>query len=521
MLFNSYEFVFAYMPLTFVLLFALRARSSTAAVWFLLGASLFFYGWWSISHVPLLLGSVVFNYACGKSISRVAAVDRARAKRLLVLPIAGDLLLLGYFKYANLALDALHHLPGVEMHRLDVVLPLGISFYTFTQIAFLVDASEGKIDDPKFCSYGLFVTYFPHLIAGPILHHRPMMAQFQTWAAFRLNLGNVAAGFSYFCIGLGKKVLIADSIAPYADAVFDAAKAGTLLTLLEAWGGVLAYSAQLYFDFSGYSDMAIGLGLMMGISLPLNFNSPYQASSIIEFWRRWHMTLSRFLRDYLYISLGGNRRGVWRQYLNMMLTMLLGGLWHGANWTFLAWGGLHGFFLAMNHGYRALTTSLGYDPLGLSRPSGRAVAWSLTMLAVALGWVLFRADSFSSAANIIRSMFGTNGIVLPHALRQYLGALDGVVTFGGAFGNGIVQDWTTAWTIILAALAGAILLPNSQYLFRNASLWPDNELSAGNLPATRAVAWRPSIGWLAVIAAIFVCSLFRMTGVSTFLYYQF
>ena len=521
MLFNSYEFVFAYMPLTFALLFALRTQSTAAAVWFLFGASLFFYGWWSVIHVPLLLASVVFNYAWGRSIARVATADRARAKRLLVLPVAANLLLLGYFKYANFVLDALHHIPAISSQHLDIVLPLGISFYTFTQIAFLVDASEGKVEQLRFSSYGLFVTYFPHLIAGPILHHRPMMAQFRMREAFRVNSAHLAAGFSYFCIGLGKKVLIADVIAPYADSVFGAVKAGTTLTFLEAWSGVLAYTSQLYFDFSGYSDMAIGLGLMMGISLPLNFNSPYQALSIIEFWRRWHMTLSRFLRDYLYISLGGNRRGVSRRYLNLMLTMLLGGLWHGANWTFLAWGGLHGLYLAVNHGYRALVAYLGYDPLALSRGVGQVASWGLTMLAVVLGWVLFRADSFASASSIIQSMIGMNGIAFPGPLRQYLGALDGVVTFGGAFANGLAQNWGEAWVIIFAAFATATLMPNTQYLFRNAARWSDDERSAGALSAMRRLVWQPGVGWFVVVSIIFVWCLVRMTGVTTFLYYQF
>jgi D-alanyl-lipoteichoic acid acyltransferase DltB (MBOAT superfamily) len=263
---------------------------------------------------------------------------------LLASAIAVNLILLGYFKYANFFADNLNHFAGTALPIGQVILPLGISFFTFTQIAFLVDTYQGKVKEFNFVHYTLFVTYFPHLIAGPVLHHKEMMPQFAKRNVCHLNWDNVAVGLSIFVLGLAKKVLIADSLAEFATPIFSAVAAGGQPMLFEAWIGALAYTLQLYFDFSAYSDMAIGISLMFNVRLPMNFNSPYKATSIIDFWRRWHMTLSRFLRDYLYIPLGGSRNGKAQRYLNLMITMLLGGLWHGAGWTFVIWGGLHGFY---------------------------------------------------------------------------------------------------------------------------------------------------------------------------------
>jgi len=336
MLFNSYPFLLGFLPVTLIGFFAIgRVSRPGAAAWLTL-ASLVFYGWWSPAYVALLLASIAFNYTLGARIARARARDEpALARRLLIAAVTIDLATLGYFKYANFFLDTLTTVSGITLPAARVILPLGISFFTFTQIAFLVDAYRGIAREYNPIHFALFVTYFPHLIAGPILHHKEMMPQFARPRIYVPHAGNLAVGATIFAIGLFKKTVLADRIAPFVAPVFDGA-AATPPTLLVAWGGALAYTFQLYFDFSGYSDMAIGLSRLFGVQLPLNFASPYKSRSIIEFWRRWHMTLSRFLRDYVYFALGGNRRGRLRRYVNLFLTMLLGGLWHGAGWTFVA-----------------------------------------------------------------------------------------------------------------------------------------------------------------------------------------
>lgn len=309
-------------------------------------------------------------------------------KSLLGAAITANLLLLAYYKYANFFVSSLSSAAGWESINLDIILPIGISFFTFTQVAFLVDTYQGKVKEYNFAHYLLFVTYFPHLIAGPVLHHKEMMPQFADKKTYLPSADNFAIGLSIFVIGLSKKVLIADNIAPLANPVFEI---NAHPALVESWFGALAYAMQLYFDFSGYSDMAIGLSRLFGVRLPLNFNSPYKAENIIDFWRRWHMTLSRFLRDYLYIPLGGNRNGSFARFRNLFITMLLGGLWHGAGWTFVIWGGLHGIYLGINHGWHFLQEKLGLSASQSLR--SKIVARSITFLAVLVAWVFFRAPS--------------------------------------------------------------------------------------------------------------------------------
>ncbi|SFQ32664.1 MBOAT family protein, partial [Variovorax sp. 770b2] len=276
---------------------------------------------------------------------------------------------------------------------------------TFTQIAFLVDCWQGKVHERSFIHYLLFVTYFPHLIAGPVLHHAQMMPQFANPATYRADGNKIALGLAMFTFGLAKKLLIADPLGQYADLLFNGVHNGVQPTLYTSWFGVLAYTLQIYFDFSGYSDMAVGLSLCLGVRLPLNFNSPYKSTSIIEFWRRWHISLSGFLRDYLYVPLGGNRKGLARRYLNLFLTMLLGGLWHGANWTFVIWGALHGTFLMINHIWNARFRRDGKTRSRLTRLLG----WLLTILCVMVAWVVFRAESMHAATDIYKGMLGLHG----------------------------------------------------------------------------------------------------------------
>ncbi|WP_197678983.1 MBOAT family O-acyltransferase [Pseudomonas mandelii] len=296
----------------------------------------------------------MFNYTVGYIIAKNHERARAKSKAALYVGVISNLLLLCYYKYSNFFLGEVARSTGVHMPTLELVLPLGISFFTFTQIAFLVDAWKGKAQEYNFWHYLLFVTWFPHLIAGPILHHGQMMPQFKDPEIYRIRSRNISIGVALFAVGLGKKLLLADPISTYADPVFHAAATGQAIGPMIAWVGAIAYTLQIYFDFSGYSDMAVGLSMLFGIHLPINFNSPYKARNIIEFWRRWHMTLSQFLRDYLYIPLGGNRKGETRRLVNLMLTMLLGGLWHGANWTFVIWGALHGAYLCINHMFQKI-----------------------------------------------------------------------------------------------------------------------------------------------------------------------
>jgi alginate O-acetyltransferase complex protein AlgI len=410
MLFNSYEFIFLYLPVVLAGFFLLGLRRPRAAAIWLVIASLAFYGYWSIAALPLLVLSACTNYAFGKAIARATARDDRRAGPLLFAAVSLNLVVLGFFKYANFFVRVANHTISVAFHghpldALDIILPIGISFFTFTQIAFLVDCREGKVRETNFTHYLLFVTYFPHLIAGPIIHHAQMMPQFARRATYALSADNIAAGLILFTIGLVKKVLVADGdLATYSNAVFNAAVDGAEPQAMAGWAAAVAYTLRIYFDFSGYTDMALGLSKLFNIELPINFASPFQATNIIEFWRRWHMSLSAFLRDYLYIPLGGNRKGKLRRHINLLITMLLGGLWHGAGGTFVVWGGLHGLYLVANHLWRDMVPR-GLEQF-LPRPLARAVGVVFTFASVAIAFVWFRAAGTPAALHMLKGMFG-------------------------------------------------------------------------------------------------------------------
>ncbi len=313
--------------------------------------------------------------------------------------------------------------------------------------------------DTSFVHYCLFVTFFPQLIAGPIVHHAEVIPQFEKGDAFKIHLENLWVGLTIFVIGLYKKIIFADGIAVYADSVFAAALQNP--TFFEAWGGTLAYTFQIYFDFSGYSDMAIGLARIFGIRLPLNFHSPYKAVNIVEFWRRWHMTLSRFLRDYLYFPLGGNRKGQPRRYANLMIVMLLGGLWHGAGWTFVIWGGLHGLYLAINHAWHVLRRALGHG-LSNSTAWGRGLSRLLTSLAVVVAWTFFRGESWQGSLAILKGMAGLNGVVLPSRIMAELGGLSTALEGLGVSAGKLRFLDISAFGWLAALLAVVWLAPNTQ-----------------------------------------------------------
>lgn len=458
MLFNSYGFIFLFLPIVLVGFFWLARTSHAFAAGWLALASLFFYGYWNPAYIGLLLGSIACNYAFGLWIAKAGVRhDAGGKKRLLVVAIASNLALLGYYKYANFFAGSVNSVAGTHWSLAEIILPLGISFFTFTQIAFLVDTYQGKVKEYNFIHYTLFVTYFPHLIAGPVLHHKEMMPQFAHAATYRINWENVATGLMLFTLGLCKKTLLADPLAPFANGVFDGVQQGMLPTSYEAWAGALAYTLQIYFDFSGYTDMALGIALMFGIRLPINFDSPYKATSIIEFWRCWHMTLSRFLRDYLYFPLGGNRKGRLRRYLNLMATMLLGGLWHGAGWTFVLWGALHGVYLAINHLWRDWVVER--TPRFLPRWLSALAGGMLTFGAVVTAWVLFRSADVSQAAVMLKAMFGleSNPITFDEVLHGKL------LLTTDLSGRDLVK-------LLVFGLAWVWLLPNSARLkFRQGS----------------------------------------------------
>ncbi len=523
MLFNSYSFIFLFLPITYVgMLWLGRFGPRLASLWLGL-ASLTFYAVWDSRFVLLLIASIGFNYSAGYWIGLCrtgSANANMQAKFFTSVAIIANLALLVYFKYTNFFIDSVNHFFDGEISLLHIILPLGISFFTFTQIAFLVDVYRGIAREYNFIHYLLFVTWFPHLIAGPVLHHKQMMPQFSHDETYRINLDNIVVGLTVFTLGLAKKVLIADNLSEFATPIFAAATSGVTLKFFEAWVGALAYTLQLYFDFSGYSDMAIGLSLVFNVRLPLNFNSPYKAVNIIDFWRRWHMTLSSFLRDYLYIPLGGSQKGPTRRYINLMVTMLLGGLWHGAGWTFLVWGGLHGLYLMVNHGWRELKVRLKWREGGRLARLGSG---ALTFLAVVVAWVFFRADSFASALAILSGLTGLNGMSLPGVIHNKMAVYFNI--------DGISIADSVGGMALFSIFVGFFLVwfcPNVQQIMRNyRPTWedmmrkgePDLSLPSGQV--ARFLIWRPTASHAVTLGLLFYCCFISLNKVSEFLYFQF
>ena len=362
---------------------------------FLVFASLFFYSWWNIAYLPIILSSLLFNYVIGNSLNENFKKVQLHKKSLLSFGIVSNLALLAYFKYTDFFIENYNTVFDGSVPLLHLALPLAISFFTFQQIAYLVDSYRGETAEYDFLNYALFVTFFPQLIAGPIVHHSEMMPQFASRWNLVKNYRNIALGLFIFSIGLFKKVVIADSFATWATMGFNA----NGLNFFEAWATSLSYTFQLYFDFSGYTDMAIGAALLFNIKLPINFNSPYKAVDIQDFWRRWHITLSRFLKDYIYIPLGGNRKGSVRTYVNLLATFIIGGIWHGAGWTFIFWGFLHGMALVIHRFWKAI---------GMNMP--KVLAWFITFNFINIAWVFFRAKDWSEALMVLGGMVAVKDV---------------------------------------------------------------------------------------------------------------
>lgn len=489
MLFNSYEFIFLFLPVTLFIYFLLNKKRLTvaASAWLLL-ASLVFYSWWNVKYLPLILVSILFNYTIGYLLVEHDSVKKQSIskKSIFVFGLFCNIVFLGYFKYMDFFFENMNAIFSTNLPLMKIILPLGISFFTITQIAFLVDCYEGLVEDRRLLSYALFVTFFPHLLAGPILHHKEMMPQFEATRNKVLNYRNMSHGLFLFFVGLFKKVIIADYLAQYVKIGFDTAPH---LNMVEAWVTSLSYTLQLYFDFSGYSDMAIGVGLLFNIVLPVNFNSPYKATSIIDFWKRWHMSLTNFITTYLYSPIIRSFRKVTfaKSMVATFLAMFIAGIWHGAGWTFVVWGALHGGALVVNHLWKKRKL-----------PMPTALGWILTFMFVNISFVFFRAKDMAAGFKVLSGMVGVNGI-LPATMAKFALSDLGRGRFWKALLSGIKGNDGTLW-ILLVILGITLLVRNSTQM--------END-------------FKPSWKALAFVVVISFYTLLNMNKVSEFLYFQF
>ena len=530
MLFNSSTFLLQFLPIVlggFVLLSWLGLRRFSG-LW-LTAASFVFYGWWNAANVPILVGSIAFNYILG------GRLMRSPNRGLLIAGIVVNVTLLAFFKYTGFAVEVARELSGADWSVPSIVLPLAISFFTFQQIAYLVDANGGAVTEHGFLNYCLFITFFPHLIAGPITHHREMLSQFGNPDRFRPRWDLASVGSTLFLVGLFKKVMVADPFGAYATPVFEAAREGGV-QFVDAWGGALAYALQIYFDFSGYSDMAIGLGLLFGIALPPNFNSPYKARNVIEYWSRWHMTLTRFLTAYVFnpIVVALTRRRAARGLplprrgrmsletfavlvaMPTVFTMFVSGVWHGAGWQFVIFGLLHGVFLVVAHAWRWWKVRRGV-PLDGGGAAPIAGSVLLTFLCATVALVFFRAADVDAALDVLRGMAGLNGASLP---ANVAGLADGLGI--GAGDARLVDVWLAPRLVVFLFVVWA--LPNSNQWLRDyptaLGLVSRPSWIEALLPAAR---WKPSLTFgIAVGSISTITLLYAVSSAPTeFLYFQF
>ena len=515
MIFSSWQFIFVFLPAALAGFFLLPPRFRAARKVWLLLASFVFYGFWKLEYVPLMALSIGFNYAVSETLVRW----RGRRGRdgLVVVGVAANLLLLGAYKYANFVAQIFGLITHRDLGHFQILLPLAISFFTFTQIAYVVDVYRDESRHHRFLDYALFVVLFPHLIAGPIVRHWEIIPQFAD-RDLRPDRTDLGVGVALFLMGLFKKVLLADAVAGPANAIFGLAATGGTVTCFDAWFGTLAYALQIYFDFSGYSDMAIGLARLFSIRFPMNFFSPYQAGSITEFWSRWHITLTRFLREYVYFPLGGNRCSPWRHTRNILVTMLLSGLWHGAGWTFVVWGGLHGVCLVVAHQWKQLRERCGWawDRHRLYR----AATMSLTFLVVILGWVLFRANDFPTAGRMFASLFGLHGFTVPFGVGEAQLGLGRVASvLGAVIVNTPVPGVSYRFLIhaIVVLLAVVWFAPNSQQWL--AAYAPILEKIPS--PSRWSLRLNPAVGFGFGVGFFLVVRSFFASPATPFLYFNF
>jgi D-alanyl-lipoteichoic acid acyltransferase DltB (MBOAT superfamily) len=515
MLFNSYDFIFLFLPCTLAGFFLFGAFGyKRSASLFLVLASLFFYGYWDANYLPLLLGSVLLNFSLGRWLSPgERATDKLR-QALLLIGVSLNLLALSYFKYTGFFIETINALTAGALRAEHIVLPLAISFFTITQIAYLVDAYSGKVREYSLLDYMLFVTTFQHLIAGPIVHHKSLAPQFQSSEFFRPQIVNISVGLTFFVIGLAKKVLVADQMAPYADATFSIASEGVKPFFLEAWLGILAFIVQIYYDFSGYSEMAIGLGLLFNIRLPVNFASPYQAVNISDLWRRWHVTLSQFLREYLFtpLALFTARRGWgWGVYPALMLTMVIAGLWHGAGNNYVLFGLLMGVYICVHYLWQSVCRRWIKKTNSATGNLVRRVASKvLTFFCVVVAWVIFRADTPRSAWIYLQGMLSSTG-----------GSTGTMHSGLNTLSSGSIVN---AYIAVLPWIAIVLFLPNILWWMADYSqeLELDKKLRPKLSQLHRFLKWRPNVWWG---CAAGIGAVFSLIGIGektvNFIYFQF
>ncbi|MDJ0950861.1 MAG: MBOAT family O-acyltransferase [Alphaproteobacteria bacterium] len=506
MIFNSFEFLFLFFPAAYLGFLLIHRVGGWRAVYpYLAAVSLAFYAHWSLLLVAVLAASVVCNYAVASALIELRET-RWLAKIMLLVSVAANVAALGYFKYTNFFIDTVNAVAGTGIDHLDLILPVGISFYTFIQIGFLIEAYNGTAERPTFDRYALFATFFPCVTAGPLVLQGEMFGQMGDRDDRAFSPWRIMVGTTIFCFGLFKKVVFADTIAPYADQVFNGVAAGAGVDALTGWVGALCYTLQLYFDFSGYCDMAVGLGYLFGIKLPLNFNSPLKATSISDFWRRWHITMTRFFTNFLFTPMAmkntrtavANGHGPVRRYLAaaawpITFTFLVAGIWHGAGWTMVVYGLVHGLALAVNLGWREFQMP-ELPPLA---------SWFLTMCVVVSALVVFRAPDLATAGQILSGMWGVS------------------LLYGGGEAATVVQvDFSWALPLISLLATVVLILPNTQEILRK--YWVSSDPKPSDEPTfLRRLLWTASPNWAFVSAVVLVLAVASIKGYSTFLYYQF
>lgn len=549
MLFNSYEFIFLFLPISVALFYGLnRLGNKRWPIVWLVAASLFFYAWWNPPYLILLLLSIAINYGLSVALNRAFVAEQERKGKLILwVGVLFNLGLIGYYKYFDFFLGNVNQAVGTSLPLQNIILPLGISFYTFQQIAYLVDSFEGETQGERFLDYCLFVSFFPQLIAGPIVNHQEMLPQFSKRSTFLFKHEDLSVGLTIFFIGLFKKVIFADQISLYASPIFSAAEQGIPLTFSEAWIGALAYSLQIYFDFSGYSDMAIGAARMFGIKLPLNFNSPYKAFNIIDFWARWHMTLTRFLTRYLYnpIALFMSRRRLQQGKalikrgvgspaafaelvaVPTLVTMLLAGIWHGAGWQYIIFGLLNGSYLTLNHGWHMLQKKFGRNLKQVSWYEQR-LGQLVTLVAWIASLVFFRAVNAGAGISMLSSMFGFRGISVPPSLEGKLSVLKAFgFRFDGMFHNALLEQAAVGLGLILLLFIVALFFPNTQQWMAHyePGLGYDHRAALAQRPKwliwLDRFEWHPTHSWALFTVSLMVISVLNLSNVSEFIYFQF
>jgi alginate O-acetyltransferase complex protein AlgI len=544
-LFNSYEFIFVFLPVTLAGFFSLGLFSRTAALRWVIFASLSFYALWRPVNVLIIAPSILINFVLARSLERLAVDDKQprMSRFVLLLGIAFNIAFLGYFKYIDFGLSTISDIFGTKLVLTHVILPLGISFITFQKIAFLIDVHAGRVKSFALQDYCLFVLFFPQLIAGPIVHYREMMPQFHS-ASCRFDKENFAVGLTLLSFGLFKKVVLADHIATVVTPIYNQAASGGGTSLLLAWAAAIGFTLQIYFDFSGYTDMALGAARFFGVRLPQNFSSPLKASNIIDFWLRWHMTLTRFLTAYIFNPLtiwmtrhrlakggpvlsGRNTSIGAFAYLLMfplLVTMFLSGLWHGAGYGFVIWGLIHGFYLTINHAWRLIRPQLWSDRQSYERLM-YPIGWLLTFIAVAVAMIFFRSPTISSAADLMQGLIGQNGIALPQEIYSHFGPLAGwlhragVASVSPELWSG--REFTRMVIWILGSMFVALACPNTLQVLDRYEPALGVKPPTTDSPRRRIIEWNPSLPWAIGMSIVAAIAMLSLGGQSEFLYWQF